>query len=183
VERTARLALLAAGSGLVAALVAQRARAGTGARAADAGGVLEDITVTARRLTQGVLPRGIRLNNPGNIRRGRSNWQGMAAAQLDPDYVTFEAPKWGIRALARLLKNYQASGRKTVRDMINRWAPPAENDTGAYVRHVSQLLGVKPDDALAWPAQLAPMVAAIIRHENGFNPYTSTEMAEGIKLA
>ena len=145
--------------------------------------MLEEITVTARRLTQGVLPRGIRLNNPGNIRKGRSNWQGMAAAQLDPDYVTFEAPKWGIRALARLLNNYHASGRKTVREMINRWAPPTENDTGSYVRHVSQLLGVNPDAALAWPAQLAPMVSAIIRHENGFNPYTATEISEGIKLA
>jgi hypothetical protein len=180
VDRAARLALFAAGSGLVAALVAQRARAST---PADSGGVLEEVAVTARRIASPAMPRGVRLNNPGNIRKGRSNWKGMAAAQLDPSYVTFEESKWGIRALAVLLKNYRASGRKTVRQVIERWAPASENNTAAYIKHVCSILGVKADQELDWPDDLSRLVGAIIKHENGFVPYTTTEINEAVKLA
>lgn len=179
-DRAARLTLFAAGSGLVAALVAQRARA---SNAADSGGVLEEVAVTARRIVSPAMPRGVRLNNPGNIRKGRSNWKGMAAAQLDPSYVTFEGSKWGIRALAVLLKNYRASGRKTVRQVIERWAPPTENNTAAYIKHVCSILGVTADQELDWPDDLSRLAGAIIKHENGFNPYTTTEINEAVALA
>ena len=59
-------------------------------------------------------PRGIRLNNPGNIEYGES-WRGMAADQKDPRFVTFTEPVYGIRALAKLLLNYQRKhGIRTV---------------------------------------------------------------------
>lgn len=128
--------------------------------------------------------RGIRNNNPGNIRHSRDRWQGMRAEQTDPDFVQFVAPEWGIRALARLLLNYQTvHGLRTVRQLINRYAPPAENDTGAYVRHVAAALGVDPDESIAVRDHLRPLVETIIRHENGLQPYAAVTITRGLELA
>ena len=83
------------------------------------------------------LPRGIRNHNPGNLRRSADPWQGLAAEQSDAEFFQFASAKWGIRALARTLIAYQDRvGLKTIKQMIGRWAPPNENDTGAYVRAV-----------------------------------------------
>jgi hypothetical protein len=80
--------------------------------------------------------RGLRNNNPGNIDRNTIKWQGMADDQSsDPRFVVFKAPVFGIRALAKTLLAYQNQhGCKTIRQIINRWAPPSENKTEAYVQ-------------------------------------------------
>ena len=52
-------------------------------------------------------PRGIRNNNPGNIRRNGDPWQGLAKEQNDREFFTFKSAVYGIRALARLLITYQ----------------------------------------------------------------------------
>lgn len=128
-------------------------------------------------------PRGLRNNNPGNIRHG-SKWQGMAQVQSDPDFVTFIAPEWGIRAMARLLLNYQRNyGLHTVRQIITRWAPPVENQTEAYVRSVATALGVDPDQEIDVWARLPQLIPAIIRHENGKQPYSADLISQGIGLA
>lgn len=138
------------------------------------------------------LPRGVRCHNPGNIEKG-DPWQGLAEIQRDPRFCTFEAPRWGIRAICRILITYQdRHGLNTVRGIINRWAPPIENDTGAYVRHVADLCGVGPDDAINVfdYAVMKPLVQAIIRHENGPNPdkrdgrwYDDETVNAGLRLA
>lgn len=140
------------------------------------------------------LPRGIANNNPGNIRHG-DQWQGMAkpAEQKDRDFVTFTSASWGIRAMARTLISYKDKhGLNTVRGIINRWAPPVENNTGAYVNHVAALIGVSPDsqvDVYDYGV-MRPLVEAIIKHENGPGPlknantwYDDTTVIEGLKLA
>ena len=72
--------------------------------------------------------RGIRNNNPGNIRRSKDKWQGAAKEQPDKNFVTFTSPVWGIRAIARILIRYQDNyGCDTVAKHIARWAPPSEN--------------------------------------------------------
>lgn len=48
-------------------------------------------------------PRGIRNNNPGNIRRSSDPWQGLAKEQIDREFFKFKSSVYGIRALARLL--------------------------------------------------------------------------------
>ena len=54
------------------------------------------------------LPRGITNCNPGNIERGKDRWLGMSADQsTDPRFLVFDKPESGIRALMRLLINYQ----------------------------------------------------------------------------
>jgi len=131
-------------------------------------------------------PHGIRCNNPGNIRRGQTLWQGEAAQQTDPAFLVFSAPEWGLRAIAKILLSYQLHGLATVRQMIERWAPPEENDTAAYVADVADRVGVLPDDRLTLatdPARMAAMVAAIVRHENGQQPYPDDLIDHAVALA
>lgn len=117
------------------------------------------------------LPRGIRNNNPGNIERTRDRWLGAAADQsADPRFIVFDTAEAGIRALMRLLINYQERhGVKTLREAINRWAPPGENDSGAYVQHCARLTNLDPDEPIDFLDEyICTQVAkAIIRHENG----------------
>ena len=132
------------------------------------------------------LLRGIRNHNPGNLRRSADPWQGMAAEQTDSEFFRFASAKWGIRALARTLIAYQDRvGLKTIKQMIGRWAPPNENDTGAYVRAVAASVGVGADDEIDVHdyAILRPLTLAIIRHENGQQPYTDAEIDAGLVLA
>ena len=131
-----------------------------------------------------VMARGIRNNNPGNIRHGGSQWQGMSATQTDTEYVQFNDPVYGIRALAKLLKNYQRNyGLNTINEIINRWAPPSENITGAYIANVSRIVGVDKDRQILVDDYLPGLVTAIITHENGSQPYSGEQIAEGIRLA
>lgn len=123
--------------------------------------------------------RGIRNHNPGNIRHG-DPWQGLAAKQPDPDFCTFQSAVYGIRALARTLITYQDKRRApdgspidSVQEIVARWAPAVENNTGAYVHAVAVAVGVEPDDETLNVHDyktLRPIVEAIIRHENGRGP-------------
>lgn len=132
------------------------------------------------------LPRGIRNRNPGNIRRSRDRWKGLAPEQTDPAFFVFEAPLWGIRAMAVILRNYQLKyGLRTVGQIIRRWAPASENDTAAYVAAVSRALRVRPADRLDLGARatLRNLIAAVIRHENGMQPYDLETIDTAIDLA
>lgn len=132
------------------------------------------------------LPRGIRNNNPGNIEKG-DPWQGLAKDQSgDSRFAVFESPKWGIRALARLLITYQDKhGLRTIRQIINRWAPPVENDTLAYAKAVAAQVGRDIDDPVDVHRyeHAEPIVRAIIQHENGQQPYDLKTINEGLRLA
>lgn len=120
-------------------------------------------------------PRGIRNNNPGNIRWG-DEWQGLVdkIQRTDKSFCQFTSPEFGIRAKIIILRNYQSKyGLKTITGIIKRWAPPNENDTKAYIRSVAQATGTdadKPID-LTDSRKLFPLLQAIIRHENGTQPY------------
>lgn len=127
--------------------------------------------------------RGIRNNNPGNIRIGQS-WIGERHDDTpDSAFEEFEEPKWGVRALARVLKTYYSKyNLRTIEAIIHRWAPPNENNTPAYVRSVANDMAISPTAELTFPAQLAPLVAAIIRHENGEQPYAMEDLREWVNL-
>ncbi|MEQ9487489.1 MAG: structural protein [Alphaproteobacteria bacterium] len=132
-------------------------------------------------------PRGLRNHNPGNLRHSSDRWRGMARDQTDNDFVAFEHPVYGIRALARTLLTYQEKyGLRTLRQMVERWAPPVENDTQAYIAHLAALTGVAPDAPIALrdrPQEFGLMVLGIIRHENGAVPYEKALIDDGILLA
>ncbi|SMH60428.1 structural protein [Azospirillum agricola] len=118
------------------------------------------------------LPRGIRNNNPGNLRHG-DDWQGLSDRQPDPAFCTFDDPVFGLRALMRVLLNYRRKHKlRTISQAIARWAPPNENDTPAYIATVARRCGVNPDNAVDWsePGMLGAMARAIVAHENGRSP-------------
>jgi hypothetical protein len=136
-------------------------------------------------------PRGIRNNNPGNI-RGTANgrvlvrWQGQVS--LDPEgFCIFASPELGIRALAMLLLVYQARhGLRTIREIIDRWAPPAENDTGAYVAAVAGYVALPRAAVVHLRGDrylLEGLCRAIIKHENGIQPYAPAIITSGVTLA
>jgi len=81
--------------------------------------------------------RGVRNHNPGNIRRSSDPWQGLAAEQTDPAFFQFISAAYGIRALVKTLITYQDKhGLQTVAEIISRWAPSSENNTGSYISAV-----------------------------------------------
>jgi hypothetical protein len=130
--------------------------------------------------------RGLRNNNPGNIVQSGIEWRGKVVPSTDPRFETFDTPHNGIRAAAKLLLSYQDKhGLRTVRGIINRWAPPAENDTGAYINIVAGELGVHADDQIDLHrfTTLVPLVSAIIRHENGEQPYAAELIAAAVSDA
>lgn len=147
------------------------------------------------------LTRGIRNNNPGNIRWG-DKWQGLTtepkkvklpeqivgepAIFKDESFCMFTTCEYGIRALAKVLTNYQTKfGLKDVRSIINRYAPPIENDTESYINSVARVLGVAHNEPIdvREPSIMINLLKSIIRHENGTQPYTEAQLLEGIRLA
>ena len=131
-------------------------------------------------------PRGIRNNNPGNIRHGQ-NWQGLNpdGRNIDPAFCVFKSPVFGIRALAKVLMNYKKiHGLNTVRQIISRYAPPNENQTKAYIQTVAQQIGVYPDTVIDIEERgiLTVFIKAVIRMENGVQPYSDEIIQQGIDL-
>lgn len=132
------------------------------------------------------LPRGIRNNNPGNIRHG-ANWLGINpdGRNIDSAFCVFTTPVYGIRALAKVLINYKKiHGLKTVRQIINRYAPPNENQTIAYIQSVAKQLGVYPDTIIDIEERgvLTVFIKAVICMENGIQPYSDEIIQQGIDL-
>lgn len=154
-------------------------------------GELSDTVAGSRRAVAGGGevsadgPRGVRNNNPGNLEASSSNpWVGQTGS--DGRFAKFETPEHGIRALGRNLLSYQRQGIDTVSDIINRWAPPSDNnDTAAYIKSVCAQLGVKADQPLdaSNPDTLQALCAAIIKHENGSQPYSNEQLSTGVSAA
>ena len=101
-----------------------------------------------------MIARGIRNNNPLNIRRSKDKWQGLKALQTDAQFCQFETMAYGWRAaFVMLTRTYYHTYRLyTIRAIITRWAPPNENNTAAYIRNVSRLTGIGPDEPLGIPS-------------------------------
>lgn len=166
--RTGQIVALVGLGALAAWLVSSRGRAAVESVAAS--GLLDPVFEVL-----GGATRGERNNNPGNIVKSAAPWQGKVSG-TDPRFETFDTPENGIRALAKLLRNYAAQGVDSVEAIITRYAPSNENDTGAYIRAVAQDVGVAPSDPLNLSdvATLRALVGAIITHENGRNVYADT---------
>lgn len=136
--------------------------------------------------------RAVRNSNPGNI-EAATQWQGlMPRVQMTPAqagetrFAVFSDPKWGFRALAVVLRNYEKlHGLNTIRQIIARWAPPAENDTGAYVTHVAKIVGIDADVPmnLSDTDTLAEICKAIAMHECGGWFFTQEDLDAGVQLA
>jgi hypothetical protein len=119
------------------------------------------------------FPLGIRLSNPGNIKRTTLHWEGMTRLQDDPVFIRFNSPHYGIRALVRILINYKdLHDCETITMIMHRYAPPSENKTTAYIRDVSARSGYFPNEVIDLHDinVLVNLAQAIVIHENGLAP-------------
>ena len=135
-----------------------------------------------------MLPRGIRNNNPLNIRRSKDKWKGMAQVQTDSAFVQFESLEWGWRAAFYLLTRtyYHKYRLYTIRQIISKWAPPNENKTDAYINNVSRLTGIAPDEPIGIPSNQPSRWIAVGRamaiQENGIDSIDDFAMLRGWEL-
>ena len=131
--------------------------------------IMED---TNRRLSEyeKKKPRGLRNNNPGNIRHSSTKWRGEIKGS-DPDFKTFERIEDGYRALIKLLKTYYNKyGLTSINGIVNRWAPPNENDTNAYIFFMATRTGYPSNQPLPFDKEhIVKIASAISRMENGID--------------
>lgn len=119
-------------------------------------------------------PRGIRNNNPLNIRKG-NNWKGERPNQTDKAFEEFESMEMGVRAGFYLIRKYMSGYNgltekfNTIEKIIRRWAPASENNTQAYIDTVAKKTGLSPRLKLSFQnkRQMVDIVAAMIEVECG----------------
>ena len=136
-----------------------------------------------------MISRGIRNNNPLNIRRtAKDQWKGLAAQQNDRAFCQFKSLEYGWRAAFYLLTRtyYHKYRLYTIRGIISRWAPSSENDTSAYIQNVSRLTGIDPDEPIGIPsdkpARWMMVGAAMAIQENGTSSLDYFAMLRGWQL-
>lgn len=155
--------MIAAGAVALLLLLPKGARAGSLANARDCS-----------------IPRGIRNNNPGNLRVSGSQWKGKVPLHLNTDYncqtgqivrsfEQFETWPLGVRALIVLLRGYiERDGLRTIQQIINKYAPPVENNTGSYVTRLASYAGISPTTPISFNKEsMRRIVRGIALIENG----------------
>ena len=76
-----------------------------------------------------------RNRNPLNMRYSRNQtWEGQIGES--GGFVKFKEFYYGYRAAVIVLRNYKKRGIRSIYKIISTWAPPNENDTGAYIKTV-----------------------------------------------
>ena len=133
-------------------------------------------------------PRGIRNNNPLNIRKSKDKWKGLRAQQQDAAFCQFETMEWGWRAAFWLLTRtyYHTYRLFTIRTIVQKWAPPHENNTASYIANVSKMTGIGADEPIGipsdQPARWMMLGAAMAIQENGANSIDYFAMLRGWEL-
>ena len=102
--------------------------------------------------------RGLRNNNPLNIRHSADRWQGARVEQTDKSFVQFSTMAYGYRAGWKTLETYWNHFRRegkpfNVKNIVARWAPPAENNTTAYLHTVLTLTSLGGNEHLPQPSR------------------------------
>lgn len=122
---------------------------------------------TVPNATSGV--RGIRNNNPGNIRKGSKKiWNGELWPSTDSSFSQFISMAYGVRALLIDLVNKHKQGLNTVQKIIFKYAPPTENYSQVYANFVATRMGLGVNDTFKMTeANLIKFAKAVASFENG----------------
>lgn len=126
------------------------------------------------------LPRGLRNNNPLNIRKNPDVFQGERTPSGDTAFKQFKTMAYGYRAALRVIGNYyRLYHLRTIRQVIGRWAPENENNTDSYVHLVSSYSGIPADDPIDITNRemMVRIVAGMSKVENGREADMSDVMA------
>lgn len=129
------------------------------------------------------VSRGIRNNNPLNIRHSRDRFQGEVVPGSDRAFKQFTSMAYGYRAAFVVLGSYLACGRNTVEKIVRAWAPPTENNTEGYINHVVQRSGVGRNKVLTADSggDYRKIVAAMSHCENGV-PANMADVEAGFRM-
>ena len=131
------------------------------------------------------LPRGVRNNNPGNLKITPIKWKGKIPADRNTDGVfeQFEAYRWGIRAMIKDIIGDMEDGKRTLRSIISEYAPSSENQTDKYIQAISRATGWSADFPLSPSyATMSRLIPAMIGHENGMAAITQRQFDEAWML-
>lgn len=133
---------------------------------------------------------GERINNPLNIRDFGRKWVGYAGPYRTSGngvFARFDSPENGYRAAFKNMAWIaRKKGAKTIADMINVWAPPADNNnTSAYVQRVAQMSGIPPTAAIPFNDRksMVKLAKAMTAVELGRVPYKDDVVAAGYNRA
>ena len=116
-----------------------------------------------------IIPRGIRNNNPLNIRIGNT-WLGERANPTDPAFEEFVAMEYGVRAAFIILRRYIKRYHKdTIASIVSTWAPANENNTQRYIDHVCAQMALDPTEPIKYEDKetMCKLVAAMAKVECG----------------
>lgn len=115
------------------------------------------------------IPRGIRNNNPLNIRIGNT-WLGERANPTDPAFEEFVTIEYGYRSAFLILRRYIRRYKKnTIAAIISTWAPASENNTQRYIDFVANAMKIAPDIPILYEDKdtMVQLVAAMQMMECG----------------
>ena len=129
-------------------------------------------------------PRGIRNNNPLNIRVGNT-WLGEVQQPTDMQFEQFVSMEYGYRAAFVLLRRYIRRYKlNTIRKIISTWAPSSENNTSAYIKKVSEMSQIPADLVINYEdkSALCNIVYAMTIVENGQH-VDMAKIAKGYDMA
>lgn len=116
-----------------------------------------------------IIPRGIRNNNPLNIRIGNT-WLGERPNPTEQEFEEFVSMEYGLRAAFLILRRYiRRYHKNTVTSIVSTWAPHSENNTIRYIDTVCARTGLKPDEEIKYENRdtMIKLVAAMAFVECG----------------
>lgn len=123
---------------------------------------------------------GFKQNNVGNLRGAGVAWQGKTG--MNRGFAVFADRLHGIRAIYVDLQNKFSAKTNTIEKILNKYAPPAENDTLSYISFVEKHTGFNRSTILEGNfATLRKLVKAICLKETGY-PLSDNEANEAEKL-
>lgn len=131
-----------------------------------------------------VVPRGIRNNNPLNIRIGNT-WLGERQNPKDSSFEEFVSIEYGYRAAFCLLRRYiRRYHKNTIAMIISTWAPSSENNTQQYIDFVANAMKISSDTPINYEDEdtMVNLVAAMQMMECGV-PANLDKVKRGYMMA
>lgn len=131
-----------------------------------------------------VQPRGIRNNNPLNIRIGNT-WLGERPNPTDPAFEEFVTMEYGLRAAFIILRRYIRRYKKnTITSIVSTWAPSSENNTLKYIDRVAMMTKLSPTDTIDYYDRetMCKLVAAMAQVECG-QPIDEAKIIKAYQMA
>jgi hypothetical protein len=130
------------------------------------------------RRAQGGLVRGLRNNNPGNLRATSAN-----QPQDSDGFRIFPTMDEGIEHANNQLNIYATrDGINTISGIVSKWAPKNENDTAAYIASVSKQTGITDPNAQLTEGDRASVLSAMFRHETNSLAPDASSVADALSL-